>query len=140
MSVFVLVYRKGQNRHLSELSDTKISSFLTFVNKCPVQNYANIFLMSITKKEIENLAALSRLELSEEEKERMRGEFGSILEYVASIQKISSTASEKSRSIVATVNIMREDENPHESGLYTEKLLSAAPQREGEYVRVKKIL
>lgn len=141
MSVFVLVYRKEQKRlRCHSCSRTKVSPFLTFVNKRAVQNYVSIFLMSITKKEIENLAALSRIELSEEEKERMRGEFDSILEYVASIQKISSATSEKSRSIVAAVNVMREDKNPHESGLYTEMLIGAAPKREGNYVRVKKIL
>jgi aspartyl-tRNA(Asn)/glutamyl-tRNA(Gln) amidotransferase subunit C len=96
--------------------------------------------MSITKDEIEKLAELSRLALSEEEKERMRGEFDSILEYIAVIQKISASVTERTPSIVAQVNVMREDAHPHESGIYTEALLSAAPKREGDYIRVKKIL
>lgn len=96
--------------------------------------------MSITKEEIEKLAGLSRLELSEEEKERMISEFDSILGYIASIQKVASKTSERDRSIVATVNVMREDKDPHESGLYTEQLVGAAPKREENYIRVKKIL
>ena len=37
-------------------------------------------------------------------------------------------------------NVMREDANPHESGIYTEKMLEQAPAREGNYIKVKKIL
>ena len=70
----------------------------------------------------------------------MRGEFDSILEYVATIQKVSASATERTPSIVAQRNVMREDANPHETGLYTEALVGAAPRREGEYIKVKKIL
>jgi len=96
--------------------------------------------MSVTLEDIEKLAELSRLALSEEEKERMRSEFDSILGYIAAIQKVSASTSERAPSIVARVNVMREDTHPHESGIYTEALVSAAPKREGNYVRVKKIL
>lgn len=100
----------------------------------------SIFGMAISKGEIEKLAELSRLALSEEEKERMRGEFDSILEYIAAIQEISASAMERIPSIVARINVMREDVNPHESGIHTEMLLASAPKREGDYIRVKKIL
>ena len=96
--------------------------------------------MSVTIEEIEKLAALSRLALSQEEKERMRSEFDSILGYVAAIQKVSAGTAERSRSIVAAVNVMREDKDTHESGIYTEALVSTAPRREGNYIKVKKIL
>ena len=96
--------------------------------------------MTMNRETIENLATLSRLALSEEEKEKMRNEFGSILEYIEAIQNISAGSTEKSRSIVATVNVMREDTSPHKSGIHTEALIGAAPQREGNYIKVKKIL
>ncbi|MDO8619983.1 MAG: Asp-tRNA(Asn)/Glu-tRNA(Gln) amidotransferase subunit GatC [bacterium] len=94
----------------------------------------------ITTEEIEKLAMLARIALSPEEKERMRGEVDSILEYVATIQKVSATAGTRTPSIVAQVNVMREDGSPHESGIYTEALVSSAPRREGNYIKVKKIL
>lgn len=94
----------------------------------------------MTIEEIEKLATLSRLTLSPAEKERMRGEFDSILEYVATIQKVSASAGTRTPSLVAQKNVMREDANPHESGLHTEALVSAAPKREGDYIKVKKIL
>ncbi len=94
----------------------------------------------ITTEEIEKLAMLARLALSKEETERMRKEFDSILGYVASIQKVAANVGEHPRSIVAAVNVMREDRDPHESGIYTEALVGAAPRREGDYIKVKKIL
>ena len=98
----------------------------------------------ITIDEIEKLTTLSRLSLSHDEKELMRDEFDSILNYIDSIQKISTASTKRARSIVATVNVMREDTpldgRPHESGIFTEALVSAAPKREGNYIKVKKIL
>ena len=41
---------------------------------------------------------------------------------------------------VGVLNVMREDKDPHEAGLYTEKILEQAPAREGDYIKVKKIL
>ncbi len=35
---------------------------------------------------------------------------------------------------------MREDAFPHESGIHTEALLNNAPEREGMFLKVKKIL
>ena len=98
----------------------------------------------ITTEEIEKLATLSRLALSPKEKERMRSEFDPILAYIGAIQTISATSVERTHSLIATHNVMREDAppagGPHESGIFTETLVSAAPRREGNYLKVKKIL
>ena len=94
----------------------------------------------ISIEEIDELALLARLELSSAEKETMRKEFDSILEYVAAINKVGADFSVSSSSVVSTLNVMREDANPHESGIFTEDLLALAPARKGQYIKVKKIL
>ncbi len=95
----------------------------------------------VTIQEIEKLATLARIELSGEEKEKLRTDAESILKYVSQIQKISADGGDEKDSLSGVpVNVMREDANPHESGLFTETLLSAAPKREGQYIKVKKIL
>lgn len=106
----------------------------------------------ITREEIENLASLARIELGEEEKKALQKDVSAILDYVSQIQTVSPQSARPQNHAEHTqngaegkdagqvYNIMREDANPHASGLYTEKLLSAAPQREGNYIRVKKIL
>lgn len=98
-----------------------------------------MILVMIEVKDIEKLAALARIALSESEKETLRREVDSILDYVGEVQKVSSGL-DTERKAGEIRNVMRPDENPHESGAFTEDLLNSAPAREGNYFKVKKIL
>lgn len=93
----------------------------------------------ISLQDIEKLAELSRLELAPEEKESLRKEMDSILGYVEQVSKLTATL-EISKKAGIVHNVMRDDINPHESGLHTETLVSASPKRQGNYFKVKKIL
>lgn len=97
----------------------------------------------ISVKEIEKLAELGRLALSSEEKEILRKDMDSILQYVEQVNKVTANLSSEKKAGTLR-NVMREDTppagGPHESGIFTEALLAAAPQRDGNYVKVKKIL
>lgn len=92
----------------------------------------------ITITEIEKLAELSRIELATHEKEALRGQFDAILGYVDQIKQVTNA------TVIPVVgdlrNVMRPDTNPHESGIHTEAILANAPAREGNYLKVKKIL
>lgn len=96
--------------------------------------------MAISIDEVKKLAELSRIELSEEELEKMRGEIDSILEYVEAIREVPLPEGVSPSPHLALENVMREDGEAHEPGAYTEKLLSQAPQRDGKFLKVKKIL
>lgn len=89
-------------------------------------------------KDIEKLAELSRLELTSAEKEGLRQDIDSILGYVDQIKKVVVSSGEPEAGLL--LNVMREDMNPNESGKETEVLLAEVPVREGQYVKVKKIL
>jgi len=92
----------------------------------------------ITLQDIEKLATLSRLSLTDDEKEKYRGEIDSILGYIDILKKVST---DKCAPVMSrNKNVLREDINPHESGVYTDKLLKLAPRNEDGYVKVKKIL
>ncbi len=91
----------------------------------------------VEKADIEKLASLSRISLTPDEISQYQGEIGAILEYVESIRHL--TATDKLDNEVRDA-VLREDGNPHESGVFTEAILSQAPQREGDYLVVKKIL
>lgn len=90
-------------------------------------------------KDIEKLANLARINVPDAEKEGLRKDIDAILGYVGEIQKISPDLG-VARAKPDLRNVMREDANPHEKGIFTESLLSSAPEREGQYVKVKKIL
>ncbi|MCR4334494.1 MAG: Asp-tRNA(Asn)/Glu-tRNA(Gln) amidotransferase subunit GatC [Patescibacteria group bacterium] len=95
----------------------------------------------INAQDIEKLAGLARLSISEEEKEELTKNMGSILAYIDAIKK-ATEANKKANTeeIYGVRNVMREDSEPHQSGMYSEKILNEAPRREGDYVKVKKIL
>ncbi len=46
--------------------------------------------MAITKKDIEHIADLARLELTEDEKEKFVGQLSSILDYVAQLGEVDT--------------------------------------------------
>ena len=91
------------------------------------------------KKDIEHLAKLSRIALSDEEISALTKDITSILGYVSEIEEITGSEETK-KEVGALYNVMREDDNPHEPGIYTEDLLNCAPERSGQYIKVKKIL
>jgi len=92
----------------------------------------------ISDKDVQKLSTLSRISVSNDELVSISKEISSILEYVGQIDKaVGGNAPEVSYPII---NALREDKNPHDTGAYTEKILSEAPAREKDYIKVKKIL
>jgi aspartyl-tRNA(Asn)/glutamyl-tRNA(Gln) amidotransferase subunit C len=92
----------------------------------------------ISREDIEKLALLSRLKLSEAEKSKIDKEIGPILAYVSEIQSVASQ--EPMRTAGTLRNVMREDGQPHEPGAHTENIVSEFPQKEGNQLKVKTIL
>ena len=91
----------------------------------------------VSKEDIKNLVILARMEVSDEELKKLEKEIPDILEFVETIQRVSLKIAVPSPSLT---NVMRADESPHESGIYTESLLNAAPAREGNRVAVKQVI
>lgn len=93
------------------------------------------------KDKVLSLAKLSRISLSDTEAERLSHEFESILKYVGEVKEVAlEEGVEQKPTDFPLRNVMREDGEGHESGLFTEKILNEAPAREGDYLKVKKIL
>ena len=90
------------------------------------------------KVDITALAKLARLEVSEAELKKLETEIPAILHFVETIQKANVDAHPSTSS--GLKNVMRADENPHETGKYTKTLLDAAPAREGNRVAVKQVI
>ena len=94
----------------------------------------------VTSDDIKKLAALSRLELPEEEVKKLEGEFSSILAYIDTIQKVELPAHPSGSVYLDIENVMREDVPSHEAGAHTDELLKQAPRSGNGYLKVKKIL
>ena len=91
----------------------------------------------LNEDEVKKLAELSRLEISKEEIKQVSSELSKILEYVG---QISEAEAGDTRTKEALHNVWRNDENPHESGEFSDDLLAEAPKRKGDYVKVKKVM
>jgi aspartyl/glutamyl-tRNA(Asn/Gln) amidotransferase C subunit len=89
------------------------------------------------KVDIVALAKLARLEVSDSELKTLEQEIPEILKFVETIQKTDVSGVTEVKNLH---NVMRADENPIESGTYTEAVLKAAPAREGDRVAVKQVI
>ena len=91
----------------------------------------------IEVKDVEKLAQLARIKLEEDEKKSLTKEIDSILTYVDQIKK--ATVDMDYTPVPGAVhNVMRED--IVETFDNREGLLNEAPDREGEFIAVKKII
>lgn len=89
------------------------------------------------KVNIRALAELARLEVSDAEVAKLEKEIPDILKFVEQIQNVAGELKTTSPELR---NVMRADENPHESGVYTERLLDAAPAQKDGRVVVKQVV
>jgi aspartyl-tRNA(Asn)/glutamyl-tRNA(Gln) amidotransferase subunit C len=97
----------------------------------------------VTKNDIQKLAKLARIDISETEAEGLVPEMDSILEYVGQIKNSVGDLPAQAgieKTVPKLHNVMREDIPTNTARQYTEKILDNAPAREGDYIKVKKIL
>ncbi|MFM7088629.1 MAG: Asp-tRNA(Asn)/Glu-tRNA(Gln) amidotransferase subunit GatC [Candidatus Paceibacterota bacterium] len=87
-------------------------------------------------KDLETLAELARLELPEDEKQSLLGEFSGILEYVDMVRaaNVDDVVLDSEH-----YNAWREDEYT-ERDFDRESILQQFPDRDGDFLKVKKIL
>ena len=93
----------------------------------------------ITVKELEHLATLARIKLADEEKAPLIKEFDSILGYIDQLKKVDISMDSEGR-VGAVKNVTRLDVATPIASDDRERLLNEAPDREGEFIAVKKIL
>lgn len=82
--------------------------------------------MSLTLQEVEHIAKLARLELTDEEENRYREQLSAILEHVAQLQKLDTSAIPPTASVFGGQSPLRPDQA--RPGLPTETLLKNAPE------------
>ena len=94
------------------------------------------------KEKVLDLAKLARIDISDDEAENLSSEFEAILGYVGEVKKVDKfdESNKFNEAEFPVRNILREDAEPHESGLYTEDILKQAPAEKDGYIKVKKIL
>ena len=91
----------------------------------------------ITVKDVEHVAKLARLELTDAEKEKFTKQLGDVLKYVEQMNEVDTTNVKPMAHAFDIVNVMREDEVVTE--VSREELLKNAPEEENGFFKVPKI-
>ena len=92
----------------------------------------------IDQTQVRKVARLSRLELTEAEVAEFTGQLSAILDYVEKMNELDTTRVEPLAHCLPVSNVFRAD--CVKESLGTEKTLTNAPQRDGEFFKVPKIL
>ncbi|SFL69294.1 aspartyl/glutamyl-tRNA(Asn/Gln) amidotransferase subunit C [Paenibacillus sp. 1_12] len=94
--------------------------------------------MSITIKDVEHVAKLARLELSEQEKQTFTEQMNAILKYADQLNELNTDNVEPTSHPVPLVNVMREDVSV--PSLPIDKVLLNAPDEEEGQIKVPAVL
>lgn len=94
--------------------------------------------MKNIRDEIEHIAFLARISLSEKDKEMFGLQLGSILRYIEKLNELDTTSVQPTSHVFSLNNVMRDD-LPQPS-LPREEALSNAPSRTDRFYRVPKII
>ena len=95
-------------------------------------------MTKISPDDVSKVAKLARLNLPDDRLELYANQIEKILEYVAQLERVNTDKVAPTTRAVEVVNVVRED-----SVVLTEEreqILDLAPQREGDFYRVPKIL
>jgi aspartyl-tRNA(Asn)/glutamyl-tRNA(Gln) amidotransferase subunit C len=92
----------------------------------------------LSRDEVLHVARLARLHLTEEELERMRAQLDAILAYVDKLRELDVEGVEPTSHAVPLVDVMRDDALA--PCLSQEAALANAPDRDGEFFRVPRII
>lgn len=95
--------------------------------------------MALTLKELEHIALLARLELSDEEKELFATQLSSILDYIDQLGQVDTTCVSYSYQVQGLEHVMDPDDVRDCDDDSRALILAAMPDRAGDLLKVKNI-
>lgn len=94
--------------------------------------------MAISVKDVQYLALLARLQLSDDELKRFAPQLDEILDYVEKLKTAKTEGVPPTSHVLEMSNVFREDQS--RPSLPTDDALKNAPDREGPFFKVPRIL
>lgn len=96
-------------------------------------------MSTISSDDVRHLAALSSLQLSDEEVADLQVDLTNILGYIEQLGELDTTGVEPTYQVTGLENVWRDD-IVNDGGVSREKLLSLAPEQADNSVKVPKVL
>lgn len=94
--------------------------------------------MKISSREVEYVANLARLEITEKEKEKFTAQLNDILLYIDKLNELDTKGVEPMSHAISVTNAFREDKVKDSVG--TQQTLANAPDARGDFFRVPKVI
>ena len=94
--------------------------------------------MSLTLSDVEHVAALARLGLRDDEKERLRQQLSSILEHIAVLSQLDTSSIPPTAQVVDLVNVLRDDVVA--PSLTQADVLKNAPRSRDGFIEVRAVM
>lgn len=94
--------------------------------------------MALSIADVEHVAALARLGLTESEKERLRDQLSSILEHINALAELDTEAISPTAQVIALTNVLRED--VARPSLPRDQVLANAPRQNEGFFEVDAVL
>ena len=94
----------------------------------------------LSKQQVQHIANLARIGLSEREQEKYGKDLSAILNYIEKLQGANVDGVEPMSHSLSVENVMRADDADQERPERVNKMMEQAPQKEKGYVRTKAIL
>ena len=94
--------------------------------------------MKVTEEMVDKIARLARLKFDESEKEGIRADLEKMIAFVEKLNELDTTGVEPLIHMSESVNILRDDEV--RGSISREEALSNAPDTDGTYFRVPKVI
>jgi aspartyl-tRNA(Asn)/glutamyl-tRNA(Gln) amidotransferase subunit C len=95
-------------------------------------------MASISRSDVEHVAHLAQLHLTDDELDRMQIQLSRILQAIDTLQGVDTSHVHPTASVIQLENVMREDEA--RPGISREAALANAPLRDEDYLRVPTVL
>ncbi len=96
--------------------------------------------MKLTKEEIQHIADLARLDLSEGELEKYGSQLSGVLDYIDQLQEVDTADLEPTSQVTGLENVYRNDEIKVWADDERKAALQLAPEFEDGQVKVKRVL
>lgn len=94
--------------------------------------------MSIGAGEVEHIAKLARLSITDKEKDLFGSQLAKIIEYIEKLKEVDTSHAEPTSHVLELTNVMRED--IQKPSLNVNEIIGNAPDRSDNYYRVPKII
>jgi len=87
--------------------------------------------------QVENIAKLSRLELSDEEKDKFAGQLSAVLDYVGKLEEVNTDNVEMTAQVTGLENVYREDKVDQCD--FQKELIKQASENEDNLIKTKSV-